>query len=269
MPKKTVCPNHSDRKATRICMGCGTAFCNECLTFVRNVPYCPNCQEVAEGLQEALQATGGDDYSETGEASATPKYVVTSEDARWESGFDSSQMVKISRARLAELERPMPLQDVHAPAWKRAIAHILDMVIILFLAGIPFYLEDWLARYLPFDSDKRFLLLVFHAFLALFYYRLPCAWFGGMTLGRVMVGIRLVDHTGKYIHIIQGFVHTILQAVFDITLLFIVNGLIAAVSKDRRSLLDRILGTRVVRDDAWKRIARKQVYLEDVSRLSS
>ena len=104
--------------------------------------------------------------------------------------------------------------------------------------------------------------------LALFYYRLPFALYGGRTFGRIIAGTRLVDHEGRYLTFIQAVVHIILQTVTFIPPLFLVNGLISLLRKDHSSLIDLILNTREAKDTPWVKVAKKSIYGDDISRLS-
>jgi len=271
MAKKETCSNHPNRKAARICMGCGKWFCTECLTFVHNIPYCSDCQAVAEDLRGAVQERAEDQPDSVyGEAASGdgPVYAPTGEDAIWEHGFDSSKMVKITRGRLAELERSLSLVEDRAGILARAIAFVIDFAVTAVLALGPFYLEAQgrLSGILP-DPNTRFLVLMVNLVLSLFYYRLPLFHFSGVTLGRVVPQIRLVDQKGKFLGFGQAVVYTILQTVMYIPPLFLLNGLVAALSKDRRSLIDKILGTQEVKEGAWHERARKAIYFEDISRL--
>jgi len=274
MGKKITCPNHPERKATKLCMGCGTYFCTECITFVHNVAFCPNCQNVAEELRETYQGRAEDQpgsvYAEAAESEG-PKYVATAEDARWEEGFDSSQLVQITRRRLSELERPLPLEEAQAGVVRRTLAHLIDLAIILTLAVGPFLLMEngTLQRVVALEGDQLFLACLIHGIAAPLYYRFILTIFGGVTLGRVATGIRLVNQSGAYLGIFQALVHTILEAVADLTgALLLLNGLVALLSKGRKSLIDRIVATQVVIDASWRKVARKRIYQEDAARLN-
>ena len=130
------------------------------MTFVHNVAYCPNCQTVAEELRETYQTRAEEEpdsvYAE-GAESEGPKYVATGEDARWEEGFDSSQLVQITRGRLSELERPLPLDEAQASVVRRTVAHLIDLAIIVALAGGPFFLMDGgtLQRMVPLGDVRQ------------------------------------------------------------------------------------------------------------------
>lgn len=273
MAKKVTCPNHAERKANKLCMGCGTYFCTECVTFVHNVAYCPSCQTVAEELRETYQTRAEDEpdsvYADAAEGDA-PKYVATGEDARWEEQFDSSQLVQITRRRLAELERPLGLEEAQAGVARRILAHLIDLAIIVALSGSPLVLYDrgTLQEIIPLEAEPLFLAVVIHVIAAPLYYRFLLTVFGGVTLGRVVARIRLVSQKGAFLGLFQALVHTILEAVADLTVvLLLLNGLGALLSKERKTLIDRIAGTQVVLEDVWRKAARKRIYAEDATRL--
>ena len=273
MAKKTPCPNHPERKANKLCMGCGTYFCTECVTFVHNVAYCSSCQTVAEELRETYQTRAEDEpdsiYADAAESDG-PKYVATGEDARWEEQFDSSQLVQITRKRLAELERPMPLEEAQAGVLRRTAAHLIDLAIVIVLSGGPLVLYDrgTLQTIIPLEADPLFLATVIHAIAAPLYYRFFLTVFGGVTLGRVVARIRLVNQQGAFLGLLQALVHTILEAVADLTLvLLLLNGLGTLLSKQHKTLINRIVGTQVVLEDVWHKTARKRIYAEDATRL--
>ena len=92
--------------------------------------------------------------------------------------------------------------------------------------------------------------------------------YGGVTLGAAAAGIRVVDSSGRYLGGGQALVYTILQAVMMIPPLFLLNGLAVTLSKDKRSLIDKVLGSQVVVNQDWQQQTQKSIYVEDVSRLS-
>ncbi len=213
-------------------------------------------------VEQTLEDTTETDLSEQ----RVPGYQFT--DSRWESQFDSAQMVKVTRNRLARLQRAMPLEQIKAGALARGIAFLLDAAITLLLAGGPFWLEKqgYLDNLLP-DMEIRTLVLIGHGAAALIYYRLFFALLGGRSFGRVVAGTRLVDGAGRFLKGIQALVHTILQTVSYIPPLFIINGLVAALRKDQCSLIDVVLNTREVKESAWFQLAQKSIYRDDVSKL--
>jgi uncharacterized RDD family membrane protein YckC len=253
-------------------MGCGAKFCTECLTFVHTVPYCENCRDTAEELQEAYKERasmeGDSVYGDGTEVTEEPNYAPTGEDAVWEQGFDSHKMVKIHRGRLSELERTVPLKHITASFIGRAIAWGIDFVCIVILMVFPFYLEagGTFHRLFP-DPDVRFLVLFVHAVLAPIYYRLPFLLYGGMTLGGLFGRVRVVDQSGRFLGFMQAVITCILQAICLIPPLFLINGIFVLFTDRRRSLLDIILKTTLVQAHPWEEEAAKAIYREDVERL--
>lgn len=213
-------------------------------------------------IGSTLEDTTETDLSEQ----RVPGYQLS--DSRWESQFDSAQMVKVTRSRLARLQRAMPLEQIKAGAMARGVAFLIDAAISFTLALGPFWLEDqgYLDRLLP-EVELRTLILIGHGVAALIYYRFFFALLGGRSFGRVVAGTRLVDSAGRYLNGIPALVHTILQTVSFIPPLFLINGLVAAARKSQCSLIDGVLNTREVKDGPWFKLAQKSIYRDDVSKL--
>jgi uncharacterized RDD family membrane protein YckC len=271
--QKQTCPNHPGKKATKLCMGCGKYFCKECVNFVHGVAYCSECEDVAAQLREAKTMSDSGAEEDYGEAPGM-NYAPTGEDAVWEKSFESSKMVKVNRQRLAALNHPLPLQEYQASSVKRIVAHAIDLGIILLLAIGPFVLYErgWFRSFLPADEEGSFLVLFVHAVLAFFYYRIIFVYLvGGRTFGRVVAGIRLVNSKGAYPGFGHSLIHTLLEAVGDLPLMIpaVVNGIAHMISKENKSLIDRLTGTQVVEDEPWHDVAQKRLYAEDVSRMGS
>ena len=252
-------------------MGCGKYFCAKCVSLVHNVKYCKDCGEVAEdyrGAYEEREESGGYSGPESESEEDAPKYAATGEDAVWESSFDSAQMIHLTRDRLNRIQRDLPLGEANAGLISRAFAHIIDLAFILLVAGGPLYLYliDKLDGVIPLEDELLFPILMIHGLFAFLYIRLPFTLYGGTSLGKVVTKIRLVDQSGKYLAFFQALVHSILMAVLDLTGLFLINGIVTLFDKKRRSLVDLMLGTQVVSEEVWKRIAQKQIFNEDLSR---
>jgi uncharacterized RDD family membrane protein YckC len=121
---------------------------------------------------------------------------------------------------------------------------------------------------LPGDDETAYSILLVHAVLAFFYYRLPFTAFGGSSLGRIIAGIKLVDKKGALLNSGKAFVYCLLQAIADITLvLSMLNGLVFLFSKQKRSVIDHILDTQVVESGAWTSIAQQRIFQEDAEKL--
>ena len=212
--------------------------------------------------EQTLEDTTETDLSEQ----RVPGYQFS--DSRWESQFDSAQMVKVTRNRLARLQRAMPLEQIKAGAMARGVAFLIDAAITFVLVAGPFWLDKqgYLDKILP-EVQTRALVLLVHGFAALIYYRFFFALLGGRSFGRIVAGTRLVDGAGRYLKSIQALVHTILQTVSYIPPLFLINGLVAALRKDQCSLIDVVLNTREVKESAWFKLAQKSIYRDDVSKL--
>ena len=61
------CTNHPEKEATKICVGCGNFFCDDCLTKIKNKNYCKDC---VSDLLEEKQDTKEEDKK------ASPQIII-------------------------------------------------------------------------------------------------------------------------------------------------------------------------------------------------
>jgi len=93
----------------------------------------------------------------------------------------------------------------------------------------------------------------FAIFLAVFlvnwgYFALAEAWTGGQTLGKRLLGLRVVQVSGVRIDFLQAALRNLIRAFDNLPLLYAVGGGAALVSRSRRRLGDWVAGTVVVRE---------------------
>ena len=143
-------------------------------------------------------------------------------------------------------ERPADGPAVaHRPAgfWRRAVALGLDLLVVWLLVRI--------GRVLALPLARRDLLA--QAFLDTYLLVVPAAYFvlthgtSGQTLGKRLVGVRVVDAAGNpvgYLHALARLAATCVSAV-PLGLGF----LVPVGRRDRRALHDLLAGTRVIRGE--------------------
>jgi uncharacterized RDD family membrane protein YckC len=140
-----------------------------------------------------------------------------------------------------------PVRAAPPPAgfWRRAAACLLDWVVVL-VAGAVF---RFAARLLwgEVTTSSRVLVASAKGFEIVFalYYMTLLHWLWGQTLGKMAMGVRVVDVSGEPIGMGRAIVRTLGYLVSEATLG--VGFLIAALRSDRRALHDLIAGTRVER----------------------
>jgi uncharacterized RDD family membrane protein YckC len=121
--------------------------------------------------------------------------------------------------------------------WIRVLATILDTVIVMVPLSFISYLITG-----AWDGD------IYTSFLSLLYYLiLPIIWFG-YTVGKRMVGIRIVKVNGEKVGIGTMLMRVIVASlVYGITLgiAVIVSAFMIGLRKDKRSIHDFIAGTYV------------------------
>ncbi len=134
-----------------------------------------------------------------------------------------------------------------APAgvWRRAAALAVDVALVVLLVRVGLWLAAALAALAP------GLHLVAHALGVTWLYFAPVAYFvlghgtAGQTVGKRLVGVRVIDEEGAPIGYVRAFgrcVATVLAA-----LPLGIGLIMAAARADRRGLHDFLAGTRVVR----------------------
>jgi uncharacterized RDD family membrane protein YckC len=138
---------------------------------------------------------------------------------------------------------PASSTAVSRPAgfWRRALALVLDLVVVTILLAVGDRLAGALAA-------RQ---LVARAFQATFDVVVPTAYFvlmhgaGGQTLGKMLVGARVVGTSGEPIGYLRALGREA-AAVLSALLLFLGYAM-AAVRRDKRALHDLLAGSRVVR----------------------
>ena len=133
-----------------------------------------------------------------------------------------------------------------AGIYSRFLAWLIDATLCAVLsAGIVFALS-FLAIFAAGVAG-------FAIFLAVFlvnwgYFALAEAWTGGQTLGKRLLGLRVVQVSGVRIDFLQAALRNLIRAFDNLPLLYAVGGGAALVSRSRRRLGDWVAGTVVVRE---------------------
>jgi uncharacterized RDD family membrane protein YckC len=132
-----------------------------------------------------------------------------------------------------------------AGAWRRGVALAVDLIVVVILWTVGIQLALGLARI------AARLDLVAEAFGRTWQLVVPVAYFvlshgtGGQTVGKYLLGVRVVDEGGApigYLRALGRCVATVVAAIpFGIGLA------VAGVRRDRRGFHDLLAGTRVVR----------------------
>lgn len=266
----TTCAVCGKRGATDLCMGCGAHIHAKCAVEVRGVKYCTKCKGTAHEFEETVAQPS---YGLDAETHAPPrKYQAfdTSEEGKWEKSFDSSTMVEVTKKDLKQKATAIDLSGAYAGLGRRIVGHLLDIALVLFpgiIVGFVILGEgtDPLSQFydnLLFDDFLASLCVTLTiAYALLFVERVLLNSFGGVTLGRLFVGTKIVDTQGHPAGIVRGTFRAILSTFLD---LFVVLGwilylLTAASSKTGQALHDKMAGTVLVIGSAWKKACTEAI----------
>jgi len=231
-----VCQNHPGKKKVFLCMGCGNYFCKECGREVHGVFYCKGCETTASEFAEAKE-------KETDE--------IDPEQARWEAGFSSASMVVINRKSLKKIVAPLPLEDIFAGAVRRIMSYVIDWIITV--PKVSIFLRYRLGNI----SEEDFLNILIAEIAFAFLYFLFFNFSTGMTFGKLFANTRLVESSGKQVSFLQAFGRAIVSLVtMPMPLL---HGLVFLLSSSKQGFHDLILGTYVVLDEPWKKMAKEAI----------
>ena len=97
-----------------------------------------------------------------------------------------------------------------APFWKRLLAYVIDVVILL-IYRMAYYFA--LARYLPDDEGTRKLVDIFVLGLpVILYHFLMETFFSGQSIGKKALGIRVVNFTGNEASISQYLIRMLFRS---------------------------------------------------------
>ena len=135
--------------------------------------------------------------------------------------------------------------DVPATIWRRMLALAVDLILVVILVRAGLWFAAGLSALAP------GLRLVAQAFGLTWFSLVPGAYFvlghgtNGQTLGKRLVGVRVVDGAGApigYVRALGRWVATVAAV-----LPFGIGLAVAVLRRDRRGLHDLLAGTRVVR----------------------
>ncbi len=275
MASCTVCGKGG---AKILCMGCGKMVCEGCTFEVRGVKYCNNCKSVAQEFQKS--ASHPTYTPDAGETEVRRKHAVydTTADAKWEKHFDSSTMIEVSSSSIREIRGRIDLSSAYTATGARVVAHLLDIALCMILGFIIAFallpnVENPLTMTLEesFEKDSLALKAISAAivgFILLFIERLILNSFGGITLGRLFTGTKLVAVSGAPAGIFRGVLHAILSTVLDLMnligwILFLIS---SAMNKKGQALHDVIAGTCVVSSEQWKKACAAAILQRDKER---
>lgn len=248
-------------------MGCGEWFCSACLQKVKEVNYCRKCA-----------ATVGEDYRTLAEEIEADKdspgvirHVVADTEDQWEKGFRSAQMIAVTRKRLRVLKQPIDLSGTVAGVGWRVVAHVVDGVVIAGIVALVYMVATSLLLLGATVGGGELVLLAvsFLAGLAInVVLRFVLLVILGQTIGRLVVGIRIVDLRGKPARPIACFGRALFDTVFDVLLLpHLISLFLIRPARKKGSLADALVGTQTVRRAEWRAKAQDAIYQEDRAKL--
>jgi uncharacterized RDD family membrane protein YckC len=122
-------------------------------------------------------------------------------------------------------------------------AGVVGVVLCLGYAGLAGFLFLLSPRDFSFP-DTNLILSMAAAFGVMVVYLTFAWWFSGRTYGNLLMGLRVVNHAGRRLHLGGAFVRAVFCTVFPIGLMWI------AFSRENRSAQDLVLRTSVLYD--WK-----------------
>ncbi len=128
----------------------------------------------------------------------------------------------------------------------RTMAFLVDSVIIAAASSIALRATD-LVRF--FSEDLASALYILGFFLLYIGYGIACEYFwNGQTLGKWMLGLRVMDMTGLELQFSQVVIRNLLRILDQLPAWGLVGGVALLASKHRQRLGDLAAGTVVIRD---------------------
>ena len=152
----------------------------------------------------------------------------------------------MSRQREIRSERAQQLQGLRAGFFSRAVASATDVIIVLciYVGGVVVASIAWdlfFSKSVSIAVPPHWLNALV-VWLVLVTY-LTAGWrFAGRTLGKQMMGLKVVRSDGRHLRFWQAFLRAVLCATFFLVLL------LALVNRRNRGLEDVVFGTVVVYD---------------------
>lgn len=144
----------------------------------------------------------------------------------------------------------------YAPLWRRAVAAVADAVVLLLL-GWPVAVGMGSTTGTGYELSGPPALLVVVLWLA-YYAGTEAGW--GATLGKRLMGIRVVAEDGSPVDLGAAVVRNVLRVV-DALLFYLVGSLVALASPRRQRLGDQLARTAVVRTRAPARSGSQEATL--------
>ena len=151
-----------------------------------------------------------------------------------------------------------PTFHMPAPIWKRALALVIDLIILDVIIGMPFrkilekytpkggisenlaYLESNPQAVIAFSAAIIFIGLLALLYFAVLEYRL------GQSLGKMMLGLTVVSASGKITFFRSLVRNMYLIFIFPFSLLIIVDPVFMIFSKEHRRLSEVLSRTKTV-----------------------
>lgn len=134
---------------------------------------------------------------------------------------------------------------------RRAVAAVVDVIVLLAL-GWPVAVATGSTTGVGYQLSGSPVLLVFAVWLA-YYVGAEAAW--GSTVGKRLLGIRVVDENGCRVDLGAALVRNVVRVV-DFLFFYLIGFLVAAASPRRQRLGDQLAGTVVVRAGRARRQRR-------------
>ncbi len=143
--------------------------------------------------------------------------------------------------------------EIPQPDWNhwilRLIAWIVDSVILLIIVGIL-----WFLVFVSMAIGGVYFLLwgpylvlpLILGILEVVYFIVMEVWFGGATLGKMILGLRVQMTSGAKVTIDKSFIRNISKIYWLLTLLDWLVGIVTPGADRRQKYTDRIAGTTVV-----------------------
>ena len=130
-------------------------------------------------------------------------------------------------------------------------ATLIDGVLVSIAAGLLYMgllsidsLADVISSFESTDSAVM-VELAFLGVLGFLYYVLFEGWFGG-TLGKLILGMRVVNKSGKRVGLARAFFRNLLRIIDILAFAYLPGIILVARSKTKQHVADRIAGTYVV-----------------------
>lgn len=196
----TYCFNHPEREAAGLCVGCGTYFCEECLSIGEARKLCKKCAEL---YQQPIET--------------------------------KPQLRDIRTEQELSPIKPVDSVSERASFLSRAGAYLIDLILVnLFGALIKGVFLHSIKPYIA----------PFSPLLILFYFTY---FYGttGETIGKIIMGLKVVSVDGSPLTFTQGFLRAI--GYWISALPFLLGFFWFFLDKDGQCLHDKIAGTYVVR----------------------